>query len=545
MDPAEIIGSFPAPSFRGYQRQALLWIQDAFEDGNDVVLVQAPTGSGKSLLARAVAGAASSDSGEYEAGSYYTTPQVSQIDAVAEDEFLDYAMLSGKSNYTCDHPDVEAGTPVNQAPCSLNSNFECPHYDACTYFTDYEDAQMAEHTAMTLALFMQHAITDAFPPRDVLVVDEAHGLMQWAQMYGTIELGPDTIPNWDHVVPESLDSLLDCVWWAARVNEHLQSSIESLRGRRSLDKKEATQLSQWQRLQTNLEWMLGEEWDAAPGPEVAEDQDWVYQQRDDGTVVIKPLEPARLLQHTVWDRANAIVLFSATILDDEAFCRRVGLPTESTAFIDVPHTFPLENRPLHDVRVGKMTSDERAGTIPPMAERLARIMAAHPDEHGLIHCHSYDIQKKLYKELSEYRVPHTLHTHDSDDRDAALASWLNTDQPSVFLGVKLEEALDLKGDLARWQALCKTPYPHAGDPLVSQRLEDDEWGWYYRTTLRTVIQACGRVVRAPDDWGHTYVLDSSFQDLFERTRGSMPNWFREAVDEMTVPSLPPTPTPRV
>ena len=56
VNPERIVDEFPAPSFRGTQEQALADIREAFEDGNDVVLVRAPTGSGKSLLARAIAG---------------------------------------------------------------------------------------------------------------------------------------------------------------------------------------------------------------------------------------------------------------------------------------------------------------------------------------------------------------------------------------------------------------------------------------------------------------------------------------------------------
>ena len=92
MNPERILDEFPAPSYRGAQEAALRDIRAAFEDGNDVVLVRAPTGSGKSLLARAVAGAAATveESDPADAtGAYYTTPQVSQLDDVATDDLLD------------------------------------------------------------------------------------------------------------------------------------------------------------------------------------------------------------------------------------------------------------------------------------------------------------------------------------------------------------------------------------------------------------------------------------------------------------------------
>jgi Rad3-related DNA helicase len=98
-------------------------------------------------------------------------------------------------------------------------------------------------------------------------------------------------------------------------------------------------------------------------------------------------------------------------------------------------------------------------------------------------------------------------------------------------------------DLALWQVLCKAPYPNTSDSRVARRLENDEWAWYYRQTLATVIQACGRIIRSPDDWGATYLADSSFEDLFERSRSYMPPWFEEQVDNMLDPDLPEIQTP--
>jgi hypothetical protein len=102
----------------------------------------------------------------------------------------------------------------------------------------------------------------------------------------------------------------------------------------------------------------------------------------------------------------------------------------------------------------------------------------------------------------------------------------------------MEEALDLAGDLARWQVLCKAPYANTSDSRVERRLEEGQWAWYHRDALRTVIQAAGRVVRAPDDYGATYLADSSLLDLFDRARSDMPDWFADAVDGMSRPDLP-------
>ena len=537
MQPGRITEEFPAPSYRGAQEQALADIREAFDAGNDVVLVRAPTGSGKSLLARAIAGCART-AGESEAGepidAYYTTPQVSQLDDVASDSLLqDLKVIRGKNNYDCILPG-ETDTPVDQAPCARERMFDCQVQHRCPYFSDRAIAANNRIAAMTLAYFMQTAGSDVFGQRDVLVIDEAHGLGNWAEMYATIELGPDTVPVWEAVEPPEIDGLDDAASYADRLDTMAGRRLEEVRSQAELSAEEAAERDALVRLQSDLSWFVEDYRDTESATT------WVVDQPDGaGTrVTVKPMAPEKYLKHTVWDRAQQFALLSATILNKEAFCANVGLAPDRVALVEVPHTFPVENRPLYDVTQGKMTYDARDETIPRVAETLVRIMAEHPTEKGLVHCHSYAIQEQLQDLLREFGVDARVRAHGSDDRDAQLSTWKRGDGAEVFLSVKMEEALDLEGDLCRWQLLCKAPYPNTRDSRVAARLEDDQWGWYYRTALRTVIQACGRVVRAPDDYGATYLADSSLLDLFERARVDMPDWFADQVDRLSEPDLP-------
>ncbi len=538
MEPSRIHEAFPAPDYRGAQEQALSDIRAAFEAGNDVVLVRAPTGSGKSLLARAIAGCARQANVEDSTlpiGAYYTTPQVSQLDDVAGDPLMDdLSIIRGKNNYSCILPG-ETDTPVNQAPCAREREFNCQVKHRCPYFSDRSIAANTGIAAMTLAYFMQTAGSDVFGPRDVVVIDEAHGLGTWAEMYATIDLGPERVPAWDELEPPNVDDDLDAaVQYADRVRSACDRRLDDLRGNAELSPDEVAERDRWQELKSELKWFV-EEYRDPESPTT-----WVVDQPEGqgSSVTIKPMNPERYLKHTVWDRGQKFALLSATILNKDAFCANVGLNTDDVALVEVPHTFPVEHRPLYDVTQGKMTYEHRDETIPAIAETLVRIMAKHPDEKGIVHCHSYAIQERLLDHLTDLGVESRLRSHDRDDRDGQLAAWKRNDAPNVFLSVKMEEALDLEGDLARWQVLCKAPYPNTRDSRVAARLEDGQWGWYYRTALRTVIQGCGRVVRAPDDYGATYLADSSLLDLFERARTDMPDWFAEQVDRMERPDLP-------
>ncbi|WP_138007944.1 helicase C-terminal domain-containing protein [Halalkalirubrum salinum] len=541
MQPSRIYEAFPAPSYRGAQKEALADIKAAFEAGNDVVLVRAPTGSGKSLLARAIMGCARSLQEAKPAqatGAYYTTPQVSQLDDVAEDDLLaDFNVIRGKSNYTCILPD-EHDTPVNQAPCARQQGFDCTVKHRCPYYSDRAIASGREIAAMTLAYFMQTAGSELFRKRDVVVIDEAHGLAEWAEMYATIELSPDRVPVWDGLnvpdVHEADDPLDRTVRFAESLVGVCSRAKDALTGRPELSAQEVARRDRLNELISELKWFV-EDYRDIDSPTT-----WVVDQAGGAgsPLSIKPLDPARYLHHTVWDRGNKFALLSATILNKAAFCRGVGLDPSRVALVDVEHTFPLENRPLYDVTQGKMTYEHREETIPKIARTIVQLMATHPDEKGIVHAHSYGIAADLVSNLEQFGVGARVRSHEAAERDAALEAWKATTAPDVFVSVKMEEALDLRDELARWQVVCKAPYLNTNDSRVARRLEDGQWAWYHRAALRTVIQGCGRVVRAPDDYGATYLADSSLLDLFDRARSDMPPWFAAAVDRLDAPSLP-------
>jgi len=545
VDPDRIRSSFPAPSYRGAQERALRDIRDAYAAGNDVVLVRAPTGSGKSLLARAVMGAAR-EAGEADphepTGAYYTTPQVSQLDDVAGDDLLsDLNVIRGKSNYRCLLPG-EGDTPVDQAPCVRERGYDCSVKHRCPYFSDRAIASSRRHAAMTLAYFMQTAGSEVFRQRDVVVVDEAHGLAEWAEMYATVELSPSRVPVWDDLkVPdveasagEGEDALDRTARFVEQLRDRCETAKDELIGQAELSQDEVRRRDRLQELIGELGWFLEDYRDHESRTT------WVVDQPDgaNAALTIKPLDPAKYLTHTVWDRGQKFALLSATILSKEAFCRGVGLDPDDVALVDVEHTFPLEHRRLYDVTQGKMTYEHRDETLPKIARLVVRLMADHPDEKGLIHAHSYAIADRLVEKLGEFGVAARLRHHTADDRDAELSAWKASDDPEVFVSVKMEEALDLDGDRCRWQVVCKAPYLNTNDSRVARRLAEGQWAWYHRAALRTVIQACGRVVRAPDDHGATYLADDSLLDLFDRAEADTPAWFRDQIDAMTTPSLP-------
>ena len=92
----------------------------------------------------------------------------------------------------------------------------------------------------------------------------------------------------------------------------------------------------------------------------------------------------------------------------------------------------------------------------------------------------------------------------------------------------MTEGIDLFDHLARWQVICKIPYPYLGDPQVARRKELDP-DWYQWRTCLTMVQAYGRSIRSSNDFAVTYILDADFSAFAAKQADRLPGWFLDAI----------------
>jgi Rad3-related DNA helicase len=171
-----------------------------------------------------------------------------------------------------------------------------------------------------------------------------------------------------------------------------------------------------------------------------------------------------------------------------------------------------------------MSASEIDNTLPQLAEAIRRILAAHPKEKGIIHCNSYKISNYIMKSIKSNR----LLTHKSENREDVLNQHISSKEPTVLVTPSMTEGIDLKGDLSRFQILCKVPYPYLGDKLVQKRMRKWSW-WYPLQTAKTIIQSLGRSIRSADDYAVSYILDSDWDRFYGQQRDMFPESFRDSI----------------
>ena len=204
----------------------------------------------------------------------------------------------------------------------------------------------------------------------------------------------------------------------------------------------------------------------------------------------------------------------------------IEIPEDKAAFISLPSPFPVENRPVVYSGIGKMSSKTIDDTLPRMVQAVKAILEQHKNEKGIIHCHSYKVANYIKKNVRNTR----LLIHNSENREKVLEKHMKAKKATVLISPSMTEGVDLKGDLSRFQIICKVPYPYLGDKLVRKKMNKWKW-WYPLQTAKTIVQATGRSVRSNEDTAVTYILDSDFEMFYNRNRSMFPKGFKESLQK--------------
>ena len=249
-----------------------------------------------------------------------------------------------------------------------------------------------------------------------------------------------------------------------------------------------------------------------------------YKGEDKPCIKIVPLSVADIPSPFWGGKVDKIVLMSATIgpMDIE----KMGLSSRRVLYVDVASPIPPERRPILFQPVGNMSYNSQDENI----EGLARELVALADHHqakGFVHA-PYSLADKLKPLLLKDK---RFIFHDKLNKQIKYNEFyaLPLESGAVMVGSGMHEGLDLKYGVAEWQALTKVPYPSLADQAMRHLAESDPdyYNWY---VSKDVMQASGRICRAPDDEGITYMLDNQFELWYTRYRSSLPGWFNEAVE---------------
>ncbi|APW38315.1 ATP-dependent DNA helicase [Rhodoferax koreense] len=231
--------------------------------------------------------------------------------------------------------------------------------------------------------------------------------------------------------------------------------------------------------------------------------------------------------------AHAATLFSATLSPPRFYEDTLGLPA-NTAWIDVPAPFQAAQLSVQVARRVSTRYADRAGSLQPIAELMARQYAAAPG-HYLAFFSSYDYLQQAAARFAAHapEVPVWLQSRRMGEADQAafLARFVPGGQGIGFavLGGAFAEGIDLPGDrlIGAFIATLGLPQVNSVNEQIRQRMEavfanGYDYAYLY-PGLQKVVQAAGRVIRTPEDQGVLLLMDQRFARA--EVQKLLPDWW--------------------
>ena len=536
---------FPLPTPRSDQVKILDEAVVSVLKGTKYIVLQAGTGVGKSAIAvclsRWMAANFPLELEQCQGGAIVTSQKTLQ-DQYINDFSIVASDLRSSANYECKWTEgvtcAEAGRiyrATQHWPCKATK--ECDQGLTCPYKLA-KSRYIESSVGITNYSFLLSEATYAgvLKPRQLLILDEAHRIEEEIRRWATVQVDETLATELRIAFPLDTDSEKQIIEWmstkyasslaAAKESYFQQLSAWSGKGKklpaqlRTLSKmyefldKKLCQLNRWMLDKANLrtEYIL-----------IRND---AYGQNP-RSIELKPLDVAVGAHDVLYSRGKTILMMSATILDFESFSRTLGLPRDSTKFIDVQSPFDPKHFGIVYRPIAPMNKDAILTSMPMMIEQVKKILAAHPNEKGIIHASNYQVTQAIGS-IDDSRL---LVQTSGRDREKILEEHITSKLPTVIVSPAMMEGLDLRDDLGRFQVICKVPFPFLGDPVIKKLLERSQ-RWYAWRTALTLVQAAGRCVRNESDWTKTYILDACFGDFFVKWSSFFTNSFSEmTVDE--------------
>lgn len=525
-DPADPrFGSPPLPvwvkTLRPHQWAAVEEIVAHYRAGRKVVLVDAPTGSGKTLLAELTRREL------HQRAVYICTTK--QLQRQVLDDFPYARVLKGRSNYpTLDHPQMF--DPVlghDRITCDDCTKADghcdfCSDVAHCPYETAKNDALRADLAVFNTAYFLAEANhVGRFRP-EFVIADECDELEDALMSYVEVTVGPSDRKRLGIDIPEKKTVEESWVGWLDGAVRAVDKELSTYPEKPS-NPRQAKRKRKWERKRQQLSFVRS-------GIEAG---GWVYDHTRPDWVTFKPVKVDRYAQRLLWAHSPRWLLMSATTISFDQMAADLGLADDEWASVVVPSTFPAERRPIHVAPVADLTYKTEQTEWTKAADALVSILEQHPDDAVLVHTQSYRLNQRLFDHVGSLRIRPTYTYRDAVGREEALAKFRSVPR-AVLLAPSLQRGVSLEDESCRVVVVVKVPFASLGDPQVSKRLYSTGRAgqtWYSVKTVRSLVQATGRGMRHAGDHCVTYILDRQFVAFYRRNRWLFPKWWKDAVNQ--------------
>lgn len=469
---------FPYEEPREIQAQALTLLAAEW-DNYDVFILKAPTAFGKTAVARTLMNA------------HYRVSVLAPTNLLVDqylDEFPDTPTLSRMDSYYCEEW---------KRPCPVTRNKLLQFCKGCSCSKDLATAKFRKGPGIyNYHTYLAHKLY-----RDVLVVDEAHNLIPVIRDRLAL-----LIWQHDYKYPNNMYSL-----------EQMQEWINSLPDNVRKHKKMQTLIQAL--FSRSPEYVVQRSRESFNGKGTLRGQP-----EDRDCLKLLPVDVTNAPPIFWPTEVKKVVLMSATISHKDVEALGMG-ERRRVCYIDCKSPIPSGNRPIVIEPIVSVNRNNMEESGEKLARYIEEIAAAHVGEKGVIHA-TYQMAGILSNHLTDSR--YLFHDRSNKKEQYRFFRESRPESGRILVACGMYEGIDLPEDLGRWQIISKIPWQSLGSPAVRHLSEVDP-EWYVWETMKTVIQACGRICRTPDDFGVSYCPDATFWNMYDKGRHLVPEWFSDAI----------------
>ena len=516
---------FPYKSARKGQLEAINDCLNAL-DSYDYVILDAPTGMGKTSVARTLAEYYSEELGK---DSFILTStkmlQEQYYDECKDNEnMVDYKVAKGRSNFYCHY--LGNGITCNRGECkeTTDTKFKCmfgmqgspTKNGGCAYWVQKANAIFSDVAIMNYDVLLSD-FGGHYKDRYFMVCDEAHNIDNKIMNRIGLTLNEKTLNKLLSIQFKEDDyEISDIEYWIERLEE-----LNSLMKKHIENPELYTHtINETERLQRMSEQITSRLKDIRGN----KDFWFVYGNNFENKIMIKPRDVSYYVKSVLLNKADEHLFMSGSIVNKDNFIKYMGLDDDEVFYIKAKSSFDIKNNnPIIPRYCGSLTYNQKHKTLPKTYTEIMKILQEHTGEKGIIHCNSREFRNKIMDNVPSSRL---ISYDTSEEKEDMLKEFTKSDYDDVIVAYSLEEGVDLPYDNISFQIIFKVPYPYLGDPQVRARKDYDK-NWYIIETIRKLIQTQGRGMRAVDDKCTNYVLDSSFKGIIRNKL--CPKEFKECV----------------
>lgn len=238
--------------------------------------------------------------------------------------------------------------------------------------------------------------------------------------------------------------------------------------------------------------------------------------------------------YMVWryilSHAKYRVFTSATVGNKNSFDENNGIrytASKTSELHKIPSTFDFSKSPIYCSDRYKMSFAEKEKSLPILEKVFYKICEKYKNEKGIIQTGSYDIAKRIFADAPKEIKKRLTLYNDSKEKEKTIKLHKKK-SGSILIGPTLNTGIDLPGDDCRFIVIFKVPYPQLKDKLVKAKMNLFP-KWYESKTSTMIVQGVGRGNRFKDDWCVTFILDGCFKRLYESTSEQYPKEMKDRI----------------